>query len=117
MGFLIFLGCVVVIIVWAIVASEFRHIAAKKGYDEAKYFWFTFLFSIYGMLMVVALPDRLTGNGYRENTESEDFKDFIASSQQSVISFGSNRQDGKETTSIEWLVLGEKENKKLLVEL
>ena len=41
--------------------------------------------------------------------------DFTVASQQSVISFGSYRQDGKETTSMEWLVLAEKDNKKLLV--
>ena len=78
MGFLIFLGCVLVIVVWAFIASEFRHIAAKKGYDEAKYFWWTFLFSICGMLVVVALPDH-SGTGtenVKPETMAADFSDL-----------------------------------------
>ena len=57
MGWLIFFGCVIDLIIMGFIASEFRHIAAKKGFDERKYFWWTFLLSFIGMLMVIALPD------------------------------------------------------------
>lgn len=53
---LIFLGAIAVIVLWYFVAAEFRRIAAMKGYDEARYFWRTFLVGPVGMLMVVALP-------------------------------------------------------------
>ena len=53
---LIILGAVALIVLWYFVAKEFRRIAAMKGHDEARYFWWTFLFSIVGMLMVAALP-------------------------------------------------------------
>lgn len=58
MGFLIFLGGIVYLIVAAIIASEFQSIATEKGYDVTRYFWFTFLFGVLGMLMVIALPDK-----------------------------------------------------------
>ena len=55
---LIFLGAIAVIILWVYVAKEFRRIAAMKGHDEARYFWWTFLVGPVGMLMVVALPNK-----------------------------------------------------------
>ena len=56
----------VLVLVWIIllvigffVAKEFQYIAEQKGYaDSSKYFWYTFLLAPYGMLMVIALPDR-----------------------------------------------------------
>ncbi len=56
---LIILGSIVVIVIWVCVAHEFRSIAAMKGHDEAKYFWWTFLMGPVGMLMVVALPQEI----------------------------------------------------------
>lgn len=56
---LIFLGSIAVIVLWVFVAREFRKIAAMKGHDEAKYFWWTFFMGPVGMLMVVALPQRI----------------------------------------------------------
>lgn len=53
---LIGIGAIILIIVWGFVAAEFRRIAALKGHDEAKYFWWTFLLGPVGMMMVVALP-------------------------------------------------------------
>ena len=53
---LIFLGAVAVLVLWYFVAAEFRRIAAMKGHDEARYFWWTFFLGPVGMLMVVALP-------------------------------------------------------------
>lgn len=52
------IGAVVGLIVGIAVASEFRRIAAMKGHDEAKYFWWTLLLGPVGMLMVVALPQK-----------------------------------------------------------
>lgn len=56
---LIVLGSIAVIVVWVFVALEFRKIAAMKGHDEAKYFWWTFLMGPVGMLMVIALPQKI----------------------------------------------------------
>ena len=56
--FLIVLGVIVDIIFWLCVAAEFRRIAAMKGNNEARYFWWTFFAGPVGMLMVVALPQK-----------------------------------------------------------
>ena len=53
------LGGIGGLVVWIFVALEFQKIAAMKGYDEAKYFWWTLLLGPVGMLMVVALPQRI----------------------------------------------------------
>ena len=55
MGVLILL---VYVVVFAIVSIEFGNIAELKGYDKTKYAWYTFFFSVAGMLMVVALPEK-----------------------------------------------------------
>lgn len=49
---------IVVIVVDLIIASGFSDIASKKGHNGAPYFWWCFLFSLPGWLMVVALPDK-----------------------------------------------------------
>lgn len=54
---LIVLGIVIALVIGYIVASKFSEIAEMKGHDGSTYFWFTFLFGICGMLMVVALPN------------------------------------------------------------
>ena len=56
MGFLYFLGGLLILIFNFIIAGEFASIADKKGYDGTKYGIYTFFFGIAGMLMVVALP-------------------------------------------------------------
>ena len=56
----IVLGIVFALIFGAVVASQFSQIAEMKGHDGSKYFWFTFLFGICGMLMVIALPNNKT---------------------------------------------------------
>ena len=53
------LGGIGGIVVWIFVALEFQKIAAMKGYDDAKYFWWTLLLGPVGILMVVALPQRI----------------------------------------------------------
>lgn len=58
MGFLVFLGIVIAIIIAFVVASEFATIANEKGYEGTKYFWYTLFLGMIGALMVIALPDR-----------------------------------------------------------
>lgn len=42
------------------IAKEFERIAAMKGHQEKKYFWWTFLLGAVGVAMVIALPDRMS---------------------------------------------------------
>lgn len=69
---------IVVLVVDALFGSEFQKIADEKGYgDSNKYFWYTFLFGIYGMLLVIALPDRNlkpTVVVTREENKEQDYK-------------------------------------------
>ncbi len=58
MGFLIFLGSVLVIVIAIVVANEFGNIAEQKGHDKSKYFWYTLLLGWIGMLMVAVLPNQ-----------------------------------------------------------
>ena len=53
---LIILGALAVSVVWIFIAVEFQRIAAMKGHDLQRYFWYTFLMGPVGMLMVIALP-------------------------------------------------------------
>ena len=58
MGWLIFLGVAVWLLVSLWTAIEFQNIAHDKGYDEKQYFWLPFLFGIAGWAVVIALPDK-----------------------------------------------------------
>lgn len=49
---------VLLIIADLIIAAGFSDIAGKKGHSGTSYFWWCFLFSLAGWLMVVALPDK-----------------------------------------------------------
>ena len=53
----IILGLVVALVVAYIVASKFSEIAEMKGHNGSTYFWYTFWLGIYGILMVIALPN------------------------------------------------------------
>ena len=55
---LIFLGAILVILLWYFVGKEFQRIAAMKGHEETRYFWWTFLMGPVGMMMVIALPQK-----------------------------------------------------------
>lgn len=52
-----------------IIAKEFAKAAADKGYTESKYFWYCFFFSVFGYLLVVALPSK-------EQTKKNEKSDF-----------------------------------------
>lgn len=47
----------IIFVVAYIFATEMYEIATRKGFPQKKYFWFVFLFGIFGMLLVIALPD------------------------------------------------------------
>ena len=49
------------IVVAYFIGKEFEFIAKEKGYTSKQYFWWTFLFGLVGIPMVVALPDRRGG--------------------------------------------------------
>ena len=42
----------------SIIAAEFKHVAELKEHSGGKYFVYTMLFGIYGILLVIALPTR-----------------------------------------------------------
>lgn len=50
---LIFAAVIIGIIVDYYVACEFQHIAMEKGFSDRKYFWYTFLLGMIGILMIV----------------------------------------------------------------
>lgn len=41
------------------IGKEFERIAAMKGFVDKKYLWWTFFLPPVGMMMVLALPDRM----------------------------------------------------------
>ena len=49
---------IVVLIADVVAAMEFANIAEMKGHSGSKYFWWCFLLALYGIPMVIALPDR-----------------------------------------------------------
>lgn len=57
---MIILGIVAIIFFYAsyVIANEFYNIAIWKGYLDKKYFWYCFFFSILGILLVIALPNK-----------------------------------------------------------
>jgi len=57
MWFLYLVCLIIVLIIDYIIAKEFSDIAEMKGHKGSTYFWFTFVFSLVGMLMVIALPN------------------------------------------------------------
>ncbi len=55
---LICVASLIALIAHVIISLEFGRIAKEKGFDRSKYFIYTLLFGIAGVLMVFALPDR-----------------------------------------------------------
>ncbi len=60
----------VYIIVGALSGTEFSKIAEMKGYQDNRYFWWSFLLGPVGWAMVIALPDRSTQAKASESTPS-----------------------------------------------
>lgn len=74
MWFFFLLVIIVMLAINYIIAQQFANIAEMKGYAGNAYFWFTFVFGLAGMLMVIALPAQ---------TESKDITVVVASPEQS----------------------------------
>ena len=68
MWFFYLLGVVIALIIDYIIAKKFADIAEMKGHEGDTYFWFTFIFGVIGMLMVVALPDTI--QRYKPTTQA-----------------------------------------------
>ncbi len=66
----IILSAVATLLLFYFVAREFQRIAAMKGHEEKRYFWWSFLLGPVGQLMVVALPDR--GEQKKNATQPDD---------------------------------------------
>ena len=73
MGVLFFLILIGLAVLDWFIAKEFYAIAVKKGHHEKKYFWWCFWCTLYGYLMVVALPD--CGSG-RPTVEADELPDL-----------------------------------------
>lgn len=69
MEVIIFFAAILVLVIQWIIAKEFAEAAADKGYTESKYFWYCFLFSIAGYMLVMALPSK-------EKTKKNNKNDF-----------------------------------------
>ena len=79
MWLLYILGIIIAIAIDYIIAKQFAAIAEMKGHNGDTYFWFTFIFGIIGMLMVVALPAETNGNGGKTtSTQLPPAEDFFA---------------------------------------
>ena len=50
--------CILYLIIVCAVCSKFASIAEMKGHDKSTHFWWCFWCGIFGMLAVIALPDR-----------------------------------------------------------
>ena len=57
MWFFYLLCIVIALIIDYVIAKKFEEIAEMKGHYGNTYFWFTFIFGLIGMLMVIALPN------------------------------------------------------------
>lgn len=55
---MLWIGGIVGLLIALGTAYEFKDIAAKKGFNDSKYFWWTFAMLPVGAMMVIALPDR-----------------------------------------------------------
>lgn len=76
---IITIAAIIVLIIAFIIAIEFQEVATAKGYTSSKYFWYTFLFGIFGCLLVIALPDQRhnRNTGRKQNYNSENDKDEL----------------------------------------
>jgi hypothetical protein len=51
---------------------ELKEIARIKGFDNQKYFWWALLLPMYGIPMVIALPDRGSKNSDKSSKNNFD---------------------------------------------
>lgn len=57
--------------IWFFICTEFRRLAIEKGYRSIRYFHLCFWLGIFGMLIVIGLPDRKARPGYAEEPVPE----------------------------------------------
>lgn len=55
------LGAILIFAIDWFAAVEMLKIAGMKGHNDRKYFWWSFWIPLYGIAMVIALPDRKDG--------------------------------------------------------
>ena len=79
MWFLCLLGIVIAMIIDYVIAKKFAEIAEMKGHEGDTYFWFTFIFGVVGMLMVIALPNTtaIKVKNTATSTTSEQFTNIL----------------------------------------
>lgn len=53
----IIFGALILLVLDYFIAKEFYQIAVEKGYEDKRYFWYSFLMPVSGYAMVIALPD------------------------------------------------------------
>ena len=68
MWFPFLLGIVIALIIDYVIAKKFEEIAEMKGHEGSTYFWFTFIFGLVGMLMVIALPISDKGSNHKSTS-------------------------------------------------
>lgn len=69
MEFLIVCAVIAALIIDGIIAIEFQTVARLKGYMQAKYFWYCFLFTFAGYALVISLPNMSKKHEHEENNE------------------------------------------------
>jgi len=52
------LGILLFLIIDWLASNEMFHIAEMKGHSDRKYFWWCFWVPLFGLAMIIALPDR-----------------------------------------------------------
>lgn len=72
MELLIFLGSLLLLWNFYLIAREFYKIAVQKGHPQKKYLWISFFCTYIGYLLVIALPDR----GEAQKTISDELPDL-----------------------------------------
>ena len=68
MWFFYLLGIVIGLIIDYLIAKKFEEIAEMKGHIGSTYFWYTFIFGLVGMLMVIALPVKTKEENHKVTT-------------------------------------------------
>lgn len=68
MWFFYIIGIIIALIIDYLIAKKFEDIAEMKGHIGSPYFWYTFIFGLIGMLMVIALPVKEKENSYKSTS-------------------------------------------------
>jgi hypothetical protein len=66
---------VVSLLINAFAATALMEIAEMKGHKDRKYFWWTFWIPMFGIAMIIALPDR-GSNAKSVSTQNDDLPEI-----------------------------------------